>query len=684
MESITEIKLSHSIASKPKNDMNTLQKSHYSKKMKKFGSSKLSTSNTNLTHTLLHNYSTPKLPIPNNIINNNITSNTNTTNTNILLKLTNSSNDIIKEENENERIKANIKRISSDFNKKFEMTKIKFFKNNISLNNKKGLRKSISMIQKEEKIVPKTIFHKIIGNIDKLRIRSDKTLEILRHNLKITKNEIKKRRQQEKQMQLMSNTYMNNFEFRKKKNKNLINLRFNNNTNNDNTSIQNFYITNYKNKSISNILPNISSTNNNDQSISNGSSIINYNNILNDNNYINNASSSFKTGKKSVSQKNKKNKNDINSSEEKTKLINLPDYNLSSISLTKTFKPLYQNDVYKNKKYYKNMYHNRNLDFPLTLIRKQLYKIYGMPAILIEQNSFENDNKMNTLLLNNKIKLIQDNINYFKINIMYKSEFLEAFDNMENYQKGEFNYALEEISCILITIIPMILQNYYEIIKKLISIVIPNIELESQKKLESEPQCLNTNYSFFNSSSDYFNICYEVYRILNLKINRFIYSIAEFGPLNSYLDITRYNTTNIISMAKAFINKTKADKIILEKMEVGLKLKKVEKKEVDILERYHQRHRKEVTDLDIKKDRINRALNMRSKGDNIIKQLVGKKSALNTPVFRGMMKYFKPEIKSKIIALQIMDRYERKKKEKNLDDINDDENNGVSEKKIFV
>ena len=307
-----------------------------------------------------------------------------------------------------------------------------------------------------------------------------------------------------------------------------------------------------------------------------------------------------------------------------------------------------------------------------------------MPAILIEQNSFENDNKMNTLLLNNKIKLIQDNINYFKINIMYKSEFLEAFDNMENYQKGEFNYALEEISCILITIIPMILQNYYEIIKKLISIVIPNIELESQKKLESEPQCLNTNYSFFNSSSDYFNICYEVYRILNLKINRFIYSIAEFGPLNSYLDITRYNTTNIISMAKAFINKTKADKTILEKMEVGLKLKKAEKKEVDILERYHQRHRKEVTDWDIKKDRINRALNMRSKGDNIIKQLVGKKSALNTPVFRGMMKYFKPEIKSKIIALQIMDRYERKKKEKNLDDINDDENNGVSEKKIFV
>ena len=48
-------------------------------------------------------------------------------------------------------------------------------------------------------------------------------------------------------------------------------------------------------------------------------------------------------------------------------------------------------------------------------------------------------------------------------------------------------------------------------------------------------------------------------------------------------------------------------------MEVAIKLKKAEKKEVDVLERYHQRNTKEVTDWDIKKDRINRGLNMRSK-----------------------------------------------------------------------
>ena len=199
-----------------------------------------------------------------------------------------------------------------------------------------------------------------------------------------------------------------------------------------------------------------------------------------------------------------------------------------------------------------------------------------MPALLVEQTTFSKDNDLNTLSINNKIRLIQDNIDHFKINIMYKNDFLEAFNNMESYQKAEFNCNLEETSCVLIKMIPIILQNYYEIVKKLVSIAIPNIKQERLKKPETESQCLNYNYSFFNSSTEYFNICLEVYRILNLKVNRFVYSIQDFGPLNSYLDILRYTTTNIISMSSSFISKTKNDKKILDKMEVGLGLKKAE------------------------------------------------------------------------------------------------------------
>ena len=380
---------------------------------------------------------------------------------------------------------------------------------------------------------------------------------------------------------------------------------------------------------------------------------------------------------------------------QKLRLIEMPEINLSSISSSMLI-PL--NNLDKNKKVYKNMYHIRTLDFSLFDVRKQLSKIYGMPALLVEQNSFEDDHDMNSLLLNNKIRIIKDNIEHFKMNIMHRKEFLEAFNNMENYQKAELNYNLEEISCILIQTIPVLMQNYYE---TLITIVIPNIKQERLKKPESETQCLNLNYAFFNSAIEYFNICLEVYHILNLKENRFIYTITDFGILNSYLDLIRYLTNNLNSMSDAFIafiNKTKNDKKILDRMEIVLNLKKPIRKKIDILERFHKRHRKQASEWELKIERVNRALNM----DSISKSLENKdkksnwrkfkikeknsfiqKSAFNSDVFRSMLKYFKPEIKSKIIALQIVDRFEMKKNEAmNLQEEGDNESGNT--RKVFV
>jgi hypothetical protein len=289
---------------------------------------------------------------------------------------------------------------------------------------------------------------------------------------------------------------------------------------------------------------------------------------------------------------------------------------------------------------------------------------------------------MNNLSIINKIELIQDNIEYFKINFMYKNDFLEAFNNMENIQKAEFNYNIEEICCIMIKIIPVILQNYYEILKKLLGVAIPDLDAEREKRPENEQECLNLNYTFFNSVSEYFNICLEVYRVLNKKCNRFTYTINEFAPLNSYLDLTRYDTTNLISVANSFINKTKKDMKILEKLEVGLHLKKIKKQEIDIFERYHQRHRKKTSDEDVKIERINRALNLKSRINRpqyrdpkifIEKvKIIKKTSPFNSPVFRDMMKYFKPNIKAKIIAQQVVDRYEEKKRK--YGNLNESEN----------
>ena len=644
---------------KEKCDISDTLTNYLSSNFPKYSMSKLSNSNANSKIT---NNSNQNIFIQeNNIINNSIINDSQ-------LQLNNLSKENVKQDLKNSNL-------SKSRNKKL-----------LKLNIVKSKRKNQSNL--EEKIIqkPQTIFQKIITNLDKVKTKADKTLDIMKKNLRLTGYEISKRRNYQKQSQLISTNILN-FEKNEEKKWNLYNF---NRSKEYNNSQQTF--TFYKNKSISNIFPNISSNNIN-QSISNGSTIININNMdnseintlnMNNTSYNMNINNGFKTGIRSRSQLNINNKSNKNKNNfgfnDKLNLEKIPRMSLRSIQNEYQNKPLFAFE--KNKNCYKNMYHTRNLYFPLKTVRHHCYKIYGIPAILVEQNSFNEDPEINSLTIINKIQLIQDNIDYFKINLMYKNDFLEAFNNMESYQKAEFNYNIEEICCVIIKIIPIIFQNYYDIIKKLLYIVIPDLDEEREKKPENEKECLNLNYSFLNASSEYFNICFEVYKVLNKKYDRFIYSINEFAPLNSYLDLARYNTTNLISTANSFINKTKNDIKILNKLEVGLKMKKAEKEEVDIFERYHRRHRKVALDEDIKIERINRALNLKSRINRpeineakcFDKYKVNKKvSAFNSSVFRDMMKYFKPSIKVKIIAQQVIDRYEQKKNK--FGTLNDNEEN---------
>ena len=73
-----------------------------------------------------------------------------------------------------------------------------------------------------------------------------------------------------------------------------------------------------------------------------------------------------------------------------------------------------------------------------------------------------------------------------------------------------------------------------------------------------------------------------------------------------------------------------------------------------------------------------RKFKIKDKNSNI------KKSAFNSNVFRSMLKYFKPEIKAKIIALQVVDRYEMNKREaKNLEE-EDGDNEYGNTRKVFA
>ena len=200
METITELKLLNRQFNKPKQDISTSSTFLNTRNKKNIFSSQKTNSITNITQHLFHNYSAPKFPLRSSLQKIN--------NTNLLLRLSLNKNTETDKVNDLNTIKEALFR-----NQKLNTTKIALEKDD-----KRSVKRSSNIPQPEKMIKsPRTIFQKIIVNLNKLKVRTDKTIEVMKQNLKITGDEIKKRRKQEKLIQLMSSTYVQNLGERKKK-----------------------------------------------------------------------------------------------------------------------------------------------------------------------------------------------------------------------------------------------------------------------------------------------------------------------------------------------------------------------------------------------------------------------------------------------------------------------------------
>ena len=461
----------------------------------------------------------------------------------------------------------------------------------------------------------RTIFEKIIENIDKIKIKTNKTLNIIKKNMKISNQEI-------------CNRTNKLFSYDK---------IFKNNKINPNRNMSHSH--NMKNN-INNLSLNFSSNNI----------------LLDDISQINsNDKSNKKDGlllKEDLSMVNKMNNN--------LGIIKIPSISLNSIKQ-------------KNFRNINRMYHYRNFNISEESLENKLEKFF-MVNNLTGNKTYIKEKKMQFTDIFNKINLVLDNIDYFKRYYMYKDNFYSAFDNMENRKKAEFNLVLEEICVLLIQIVPKLLKKFYENLDILLYVTVPNIGQEMEKEPENEKECLNLNFLFFNTVSFYFLGCVEILKEIQKRIEYFKYTYSEYNLINKYLNLVRYDSSKINSIANIHISKTVKDKEILEKLEIGLGIK--EKKETfndDILERFHKRLQNQKILYDSTKiNRINSALNLsnnsfsrkkygsfKKTGKNILEKK-DIKSLLNNPLVTNMMKYFKNNIKSQIISQQVIERYRTK------------------------
>ena len=322
------------------------------------------------------------------------------------------------------------------------------------------------------------------------------------------------------------------------------------------------------------------------------------------------------------------------------------------------------NKIICGQKNAKKLYHKRNLFITKEQLDTNFFKA-GIITNLWRRTGFLRETEMQINDIFNKIKLILDNIDYFKLSYFNNGNFYAAFDNMKNISQVELNLTFEELCFLLIDIVPKLLQKFYDELDRILYIKIPDLDQEMEKIPTTERECLEFNCAFLNSVSIYFTGCSGILKEIVKRIDYYKFSDKEFLLIDNYLDLARFDINKINSMAGIYIDKMKKDEKIVEKIEMGLGERKKKYNIVgDILERVHKRYSKNFRD-DTKLERINSSLNLKGDlfgGDEKRKKFILMRRAknldiLNQPVVANMMKYFNDNIKSQIISQQVFERY---------------------------
>ena len=301
----------------------------------------------------------------------------------------------------------------------------------------------------------------------------------------------------------------------------------------------------------------------------------------------------------------------------------------------------YQNDESKGNKIIfvktkiKKLFHKRNLAISKEQLDNNFFKA-GIVTNLWRKIGFLREKEMQINDIFNKIKLLLDNIDHFKVNYFNNGNFYAAFENMKNMNKAELNLTIEELCFILIEIVPKLLQKFFDELDRILYIKIPDILKEILKRV------------------DYFK-----------------FTDNEFLIIDNYLDLARFDINKINSMAEIYIDKMKNDEKIIEKIEVGLGIRKKKIYHMgDILERTHKRYSQNFKD-EIKLERINSSLNLKhdlfglneKRKKFILMRRTKNLDILNQPIVANLMKYFNDNIKSQIISQQVFERYKLKERE---------------------
>ena len=168
--------------------------------------------------------------------------------------------------------------------------------------------------------------------------------------------------------------------------------------------------------------------------------------------------------------------------------------------------------------------------------------------------------------LNDQYKLLIDNINYYKMNIINKENYIESFKCLSLRNKINYNKSLEELCGLLLLLPQLILLEFYKYIEKFDNLNIPDKNKFKDKYIFDEVSCLYYNNKLLSEVAEYFQNCFEVYLILVKEVDDMSLKPKNFTNSLSAFEKARFDISYACNLAENAMENYNKDINIITKL----------------------------------------------------------------------------------------------------------------------
>ena len=290
----------------------------------------------------------------------------------------------------------------------------------------------------------------------------------------------------------------------------------------------------------------------------------------------------------------------------------------------------------------------------------------GKQSTLSILSSMMNNIDFQSKVIHDQIKLLMDNISYYKLSVVTKENYLESFKSLSLKSQIKYNKYLEETCGIMLLLPQLLLLEFYHFIEKFNNVNVPDKKKFKEKYIFDEVECLFYNNNLLSDVVDFFNSCFDVYSTLVKEVEDMFLKTKNFENLITIIEKARYNISSVISNSENAMSNYENDIKLIDK------ILKNEHKETKF-----QKERKNLTDklraqFIFKKNserqrimRIENALKLKSDEENEDYRNPPQfkfNSVIHTKLIDGLLDYCRKGVKKQIQSRRIMDEMKPPKK----------------------